>query len=98
MIFYIVACIGFTFIIKYGSILKWLRTRLIKYKIFKELFSCSLCIGFWTGSCIGIVGWFLEADDIYILLPFVSAAVCWFSDCVIGILQSIEKFLDNKNK
>ena len=96
MILYIFACIGLTFIIKYGSILNWLRSPLVKINFFKELLSCSLCIGFWSGVYIGMLGFFIENDSRYVLLPLISAPICWFSDCVIGVLQSIEIYLDNK--
>ena len=98
MIFYILACIGLTFIIKYGSILNWFREPLSKFHIFKDLFSCSLCIGFWAGFYIGIIAIFIENDSRYTLLPLISAPICWLSDCIIGVLQSIEIYLDNKNK
>ena len=98
MIPYAIACIGLTFIIKYGSILSWIRTPLTSISFFKELLSCSLCIGFWSGIVVGIFGLYNTHDNVFFLLPFISAAVCWFSDCIIGILQSIEIFLDNTNK
>ena len=98
MTWYILACIGLMFIIKYGSILNWLRKPLLKFSLFRELFSCSLCIGFWTGVYIGIIACFIEDDPRYVILPLVSCVCCWFADVCISVLQSIEIYLDNKNK
>ena len=96
MIFYILSSIGLTFILKYGSILNWLRNILIKNKFFKELFSCSLCLGFWTGAFIGVIGGYIEHDIRFILLPLVSSACNWFADGMIGVIQNIEVILTNK--
>jgi hypothetical protein len=41
--------IGLCFILKYGTILNFIRTPLKKIIFFKELFNCSLCIGFHVG-------------------------------------------------
>ena len=98
MTYYILASIGFTFIIKYGSILDWIRKPLLKFDLFKELFSCSLCIGFWTGLCVGTMAYFIENNSAYFLMPLVSAGMSWFADGLIGVLQSLEIYLDDKNK
>ena len=98
MIFYSLSCIGLTFIIKYGVILNWARKPLLKINFFNELLNCSLCIGFWSGVFIGPLALIIESDIRYILMPLISAGICWFCDCVIGVLQSIEIFLDNKYK
>ena len=98
MIPYIFACAGLTFIIKYGSILNWVRKPLVKIPIFNELLKCSLCIGFWSGVVIGLFGFYNTHNNIFFLLPLISSCVCWFSDAIIGILQSLEIYLDNINK
>ena len=98
MIFYILASIGLTFIIKYGSILDWLRKPLLRFAIFKELFSCSLCIGFWSGVCIGSIAINMENDNIYILMPLVAACVSWIADIFLDVLVALRSFLDIRNK
>jgi hypothetical protein len=98
MISYILACIGLTFIIKYGSILNFIRKPLSKIIIFEELLKCSLCIGFWSGVFIGSFAYFNTLDHIFLLMPLISASVCWFSDTLLGLLQSLEIYLDSKNK
>jgi len=93
----IVACIGLTFILKYGSILNIARNLLCKIKLFEELFKCSLCLGFWSGVFISFIkyNFTLNLSFDNIILPFVSAGVCWFADSLITILQYIELKLEN---
>jgi len=83
--------VGLTFILKYGSIFNYPRKRLIKYRVLKELFECSLCLGFWSGFIIFMIG-----SSHYHLLPFASAGVSWIADMIINILQSVEFFIDKK--
>tara|TARA_Y100001963_G_C6520672_1_gene326395 strand:+ start:403 stop:624 length:222 start_codon:yes stop_codon:yes gene_type:complete len=65
---------------------------LIKHDLLKELFECSLCLGFWSGFIVFVIG-----SSHYHLLPFASAAVSWVGDMIINILQSVEFFMDKKN-
>jgi len=98
-VFILLACAGLTFILKYGSILSWLRTPLSRIKFFGELFKCSLCLGFWSGVLITIFLSYLELwNPIYCLLPFASSAFCWACDGLIGIIQWYELYLEKKNK
>lgn len=98
-VFILLACAGLTFILKYGSILAWLRSPLIKLKFFDELFKCSLCLGFWSGVLISLFLYQVDMwSPIYCLLPFASSATCWTADGVIGIIQWYELYLENKNK
>lgn len=81
LIFYTGSCIGLCFILKYGSILSFIRKRLIKIKYFEELFSCSLCLGFWSGLVIGLLSPFN-----YIIFTTYGAAVCWYADYILDII------------
>ena len=92
----LLACVGLTCILKYGSILRWLRLPLCKFKFFKELFSCSLCLGFWSGVAVALFFYFTTWDSLLILLPFVSAPASWLFDSLIGILQTREMILDKE--
>ena len=47
---------------------------------------------------MGVFGFYNTNDNIFMLLPFISSACCWFADGVIGVLQSCEIYLDHKNK
>lgn len=96
MIAYTIASIGLTFILKYSTILKPIRSYLCRWKWFDELFSCSLCLGFWVGLYIGILGVFIEQDIRYGFMCLIAPACCWFSDTVLTLLQTIEIYLDKK--
>ena len=86
----ILACIGLHWIIKYGTILNFLRVSLRKIRLLSELFKCSLCLGFWCGVVFGYISnnW---------LLPFASAGMCWFIDNINNTLQSVEIKLDKQD-
>jgi len=83
---YTVSCIGLCFILKYGSVLSFLRDNLTKYPYFKELFSCSLCLGFWSGLAIGLIGPYNP-----IVFATYGAAVCWYADHILDVIISLEK-------
>jgi len=88
----LLACVGLTFILKYGSVLNWPRKLLCKIGFFQELFKCSLCLGFWSG--VGV--YMIEQQNI--LLPLASAAVCWAADSFVAILQWLEIKLEKQLK
>jgi hypothetical protein len=83
---YTFSCIGLCFILKYGSILSFFRDKLIKYSYFKELFSCALCLGFWSGAITGIVGPY----NTFIFATY-GAAICWFADHILDLIISKTK-------
>lgn len=70
--------IGLCFVLRYGSILNKLREFLSKVSFFKQLFNCSLClgwhVGFWSSLIFGL------PLLICFKMAFVSAAVCWIAD------------------
>jgi len=78
---YTVSCIGLSFILKYGSILAYFRDKLTKYKYFKELFSCSLCLGFWSGVVVGLIGNYNP-----VIFATYGAAVCWYADYILDVI------------
>jgi hypothetical protein len=86
LILHTFACIGLCFILKYGFILSFFRDKLVKYKYFKELFSCSLCIGFWSGLFIGIVGPYNP-----FIFAVYGAAICWYADHMLTFIAKIGK-------
>lgn len=89
MIYNLLASLGLMFILKYGSILKFLRDFLTaKHDKFKELFKCSLCLGFWTGVIVVIIISKNSFSSEYILFPFASAAFCNIVDILL------DKFLE----
>jgi len=79
LILYTVASIGLTFILKYGTILSFVRDRLsLHSSFFKELFSCSLCLGFWAGLIIGLLS---PYDPI--IFSVYGAAINWLTDLAL---------------
>ena len=84
---------GLTFILKYATILKTPRQYVTQRPLLKELFKCSLCLGFWSGVIVFVVG-----GTHYHLLPLASAGVCWTSDNLNNVLQSVEIIIDEKIK
>jgi len=84
----LLACIGLTWILKYGTSLNRPRTYLCNlHPLIKELFSCSLCLGFWVGLLLAI-------PTGIVLLPLASSAVCWFADCLIDLIQACVIWID----
>jgi len=93
VIFYLLcSCVGLMFILKYGTILNKPRTQLQKINILKELFSCSLCLGFWSGVVIAYSAQGLIPGLIF--LPLASAAICWVVDLIVDLLSIIANLLD----
>ena len=89
LLLYSISCIGLCFILKYGSILAYFRNFLTKYKYFKELFSCSLCLGFWSGL---VIGYFSPYNPL--IFCTYGAAVCWYSDYILDIIIKNSKPAD----
>lgn len=49
------ASIGLTFILIQSLIFKPIRLFLFKFQFFKELLSCAMCTGFWTGLFLAFI-------------------------------------------
>lgn len=87
---YFLASIGIMFILKYGNILQAGRQYVRNlHPHLDELFTCSLCLGFWAGVIVAILG-----PPSIIFFPFASAAVCWIVDTIQDILQCLAVKLD----
>lgn len=94
MVWIILASIGLTFILKYGTILQFLRLFLTKRSTkLTELFSCSLCLGFWSGVILSPIA--IKTLGIWygILTPLVSAACSWCIDLILQVFQYILSIL-----
>ena len=92
MSFFIIASVGLMWLLKYSTILNFIRTPITKlHPKLDELSKCSLCLGFWTGVIVGIYGWYfcfigMEA----LLLPFASSGVSWFIDSLISVIHLLK--------
>lgn len=87
------ATIGLVFVLKYAYIFNKPRCLLMKVQFFKELLTCSQCLGFWCGLLAGAsYGWYAsERMEIFFALVFGFAMsfVCQFADMVMEILDEI---------
>jgi len=97
MIIELLSCVGLMWILKDGSILRPLRSLLSSLSpIFKDLFNCSLCLGFWSGLIVGLVSYYyIEDNYLYFYFPLASAALCWLSDSILDLIQVGAAFFDN---
>jgi len=80
--YYLLASLGLMYILKYGSILDYPRCWITsRSDFFRELFCCSLCLGFWTGVIIaGLITYLFGFDKFLIIFPLASSAFCWTID------------------
>ena len=89
VLFYLLASLGLTYVFKYGTILNVPRTWLgIQFAPLKELFKCSLCLGFWTGALLTPVVFLDVGACPAVVFPLASAAWCWTIDEVHDVLVS----------
>ena len=65
-----------------AKILNFIRVKVVKIKFFKELLSCSLCTGFWTGLLIGTYA----SSYNNILFALYSSSSCYLIYLVNSIL------------
>ena len=70
------------YILKYGTILNAVRDKLKRIDFFKELFSCSLCLGFWSGLFISLI-----QNHNILIFGFYSAAICWWADYLLDWIE-----------
>ena len=92
--FALLACIGLTFILKYGSIISFPRNLLRRLSFFDALFECSLCLGFWAGVIVSCAIYFIDWNPSFLFLPLASAALGWSSDSILRVIQTLEIALD----
>lgn len=91
MVYYWISAIGLCFILKYGSILEKFRifTSSI-FPILQKLYKCCLCMGFWVG--ISMIPFLVKIEGYgweTVLFPFSCSAICWFADCVITLINTL---------
>ena len=100
----LLSAIGLTLILKWGYIFniprKWLKS---KSEFFRELLSCSQCLGFWSGFLISLVTCLLQFnfDSLAIfscfLLGFASSFLSQVADLLIGLMDEKLYSMSNKN-
>jgi len=76
-----------------------MRNALTQSNFFAELFKCSLCLGFWAGALHFFALCLFESFEFkYMLMPLVSAAVCWSIDSLVQMIQAIDVYLMSHRK
>ena len=85
----LIACLGLVWIVKDSYIFKNSRDKIKSLSpFFKELLSCSLCLGFWAGVLLSLFEYFyLEIEDNIFYNPLASSAFCWFFDSILDMVQ-----------
>lgn len=82
---FILACYGLTMILVYGKIFNKIRP---KNGFFGDLFSCTLCTGFWVGIFVNFL-MFLMNKNIYdgiignIICGFISSGTSYFLSKIV---------------
>lgn len=86
-------------ILKHGSILNKPRNYLInKSKTLKDLFNCSLCLGFWSGLIVILFyHHYINPTEYLYTFPIASCALCWFLDSLLDLIQISSCKLDKKS-
>lgn len=94
----LLACLGLVWILKDSIIFKTPRDFITsRSKKLKQLFSCSMCLGFWTGLLLAVIENLpLEKwSNDFIYYPFAVSGFCWFFDCVLDLIQEVWFYYKN---
>lgn len=94
----LISCIGLCQILMYGKILNKPRTLLIKLNFFKELLSCSLCVGFHSGWMLSIIHYLIFSNPIVIFIPFASAFACLTSEFLLDYFENYNSMIEKSLK
>ncbi len=99
----LLASIGITMILMYGSIFNAPRKLLCKIGLIKKLLSCSLCLGFWVGLALASAKYYTDRNLVELIyIPFASASLNWVFDSFMDFLQihtlGVCNKVENKNK
>ena len=90
LFFILFACLGLTWIFKYGTILEGIRFYLCKFSFFKELFDCVLCLGFHAGWMLGVCVYSFNQNPLFFLIPFASAGFC-------SLMEEVFQYFETSN-
>lgn len=91
MIYELLSALGIVYIIKYGSIFRGVRQYFNHtVPVIGELLTCSLCLGFYVGLVLTLLGQ-ISHPHALTLFPFASAAWCWSVDILFTVLISLKR-------
>lgn len=95
-----IGCLGIVWILKDSYILMAPRNYLkSKSKYFKELLSCSLCLGFWCGLFYSSIDYYFNQNLLsFIFNPFAISGFCWFFDSLLDLIQELTFSYKNKRE
>jgi uncharacterized membrane protein len=95
------ACLAIVWIIKDSYIFSLPRKFIVsKSNYLKELFSCSLCLGFWSGVLMSLFIQYTTKSfsfDLF-LYPFAVSGFCWFFDSALDLIQEYTFFYKSKRE
>jgi hypothetical protein len=80
VILYLLFCYGATALLLYAKIFNWLQNIAAKIPIIRDLWQCSMCLGFWVGFFVYLLyARSLQFDTISdaCLVAIVSSGVTW---------------------
>jgi hypothetical protein len=96
MFYYLFCSFGLCIILKYASITEDIRTTFkALFQKGEELFSCSMCLGFWCGVIIYLISKLTEIE-INFLFPLASSGFCWALDSLIYFILGLDKIVVQK--
>ena len=84
-IIFLLSTFGLTMIITNSFLFKNIRNYMSKYKYLGKLFSCTQCMGFWSGL---IVFFLMKYEINFILYGFMGSIFCY------SIWLFLKKFID----
>lgn len=91
LFYYLLSSLGLCFILKYSTLLRYARNFLVERSILlKELFNCSMCLGFWCG--VALIPFLYKYENYKIvayLYPFASSSFCWVIDVLMDAMVAI---------
>lgn len=110
VILLLLACFGFTMTLVHGVIFDKIKLRQLweKSSFLKELFSCSMCTGFWVGIyfsiilslyCIlpffGVNSLIVKVAYYVLTIPFASSGVSFLLERLSILFDNINELLEN---
>jgi hypothetical protein len=75
LVLYFLFSYSVTAILMYAQITDWIRTPLMKVKILRELFNCSMCLGFWVALLSS--RFFIPLSVMSIIIAVASSGITW---------------------
>lgn len=100
LFYYLLSSLGLCFILKYSTLLRCVRNFLAEKSILlKELFNCSMCLGFWCGVVlIPFLYKYENYKTVAYLYPFATSSFCWVMDIFMDAMVAIVNIAKEEHK